>query len=74
MHVKSGFLNSGFRAPGLDITGDIVIRDTVAMGWPPEGDDVMMIGLTAYGMGKAFIEKDELGVQTVVVKRMIALQ
>ena len=44
------------------------------MGWLPEGDDVMMIGLTAYGMGKAFIEKDELGVQTVVVKRMIALQ
>ena len=42
------------------------------MGWPPEGDDVMMIGLTAYGL-VAFIEKDELGVQTVVVKRMIGL-
>ena len=25
----------------LDITGDVVIRDTVAVGWLPEGSDPM---------------------------------
>ena len=32
----------------LDITGDVVIRDTVAIGWLPEGSDPMAIGVSRF--------------------------
>jgi len=34
----------------LDITGDVVIRDTVATGWLPEGSDPMAIGVSRFNM------------------------
>jgi hypothetical protein len=35
----------------LDVIGDVVIRDTVAVGWLPEGSDPMAIGIERFDTG-----------------------
>lgn len=69
--ARSGIVTSNDSRPveRIDLTGEVAVRDTIAEGWL--SPDVTPAAFGPDGL-VAFIERDELDVDTVVVRRRVA--